>query len=122
MTLQAAYQELIRRTREHSLLASCGELLGWDEETYMPPGGVENRAEQLALLAGLQHGQATDPRLGDLLGELEAANFAPDPLSAEAVNLREIRRAFDRATRLPRSLVEERARCTSLAQHEWVAA
>jgi len=33
MQAQAAYEELIRRAREESLLASCAELLGWDEET-----------------------------------------------------------------------------------------
>jgi carboxypeptidase Taq len=38
-----------------------------------------------------------------------------------AVNVRELRRAYDRRTKLPRSLVEELARTTSLAQHEWVA-
>ena len=31
-----AYTELIRRTREASVLASCGGLLSWDESTYMP--------------------------------------------------------------------------------------
>ena len=33
----------------------------------MPPGGVENRSEQLALVAGLLHERGTDPRLGELL-------------------------------------------------------
>ena len=33
-----------------------------------------------------------------------------------------LRRAFNRKIRLPKALVEELARTTSLAQHEWVAA
>ena len=37
------------------MLASCAALLGWDEQTYMPRGGGEQRGQQLALLAGLQH-------------------------------------------------------------------
>ena len=36
MQASAAYDELIRRSREEALLASCAELLGWDEETYLP--------------------------------------------------------------------------------------
>src|SRR3954469_10265166 len=73
MNAQAAYDELLRRAREETLLASCAELLGWDELTYMPSGGVANRAEQLALLAGLQHDKATDPRRGGLLAAVGGA-------------------------------------------------
>jgi carboxypeptidase Taq len=122
MHAHAAYDELVRRAREDALLASCAELLGWDEETYMPRGGVAHRANQLALLAGLQHDRTTDPRLGELLGVLEHSSLVADPLSPEAVNVRELRRLHDRLRRLPRSLVEELARITSLAQQEWVTA
>ncbi len=38
------------------------------------------------------------------------------------MNIRELRRSYDRQVRLPRALVEELARTTSLAQAEWVAA
>ena len=119
MHAQAAYDELIRRTREESLLSSCAELLGWDEETYMPRGGVEHRGSQMALLAGLGHERATHPRMGELLHELESSGLIADPLSSAAVNVRELRRKYDRLTRLPRKLIEEIARVTSLAQQEW---
>ncbi len=122
MQAHAAYEELIRRAREDALLASCAELLGWDEETYMPRGGVEHRANQLAFLAGLQHERATEPHLHDLLETVADSVAVADPLSPVAVNLRELRRRYKRLIRLPRSLVEETARTTSLAQQEWVVA
>ena len=122
MTTLDAYSELIARSREQALLGSCSALLGWDEQTHMPPGGAENRAAQLALLAGLQHARATDPKIGELLGELEASERFKDPESPEAVNLREIRRGYDRRVKLPQSLVEELARVTSKAHLEWVEA
>lgn len=117
-----AYEELARRSRERSLLTSCSAVLGWDEQTYMPRGGSEHRGAQMALLAGLQHERATDPKIGDLLGEVEGTDLLNDPESVEAVNVREWRRSYDRLTRLPRSLVEELARTTTLAQQEWVEA
>ncbi len=122
MDPQAAYEDLLRRGREQAVLGSCASLLGWDEQTLMPPGGAEYRGEQVALLAGLVHDRATDPRIGDLLGEVEASSLVADPDSPEAANVREIRRAFTRQTCLPRSLVEELARTTSVAQGEWVLA
>jgi carboxypeptidase Taq len=103
-------------------LASCGTLLEWDEDTYMPPGGVEHRGNQLALLAGLHHQKATDPRLGELLTELEGSQLTDDPQSPSAVNIRDLRRSYDRLCRLPRRLIEELARITTLAQHEWARA
>ncbi|MGE3820754.1 MAG: carboxypeptidase M32, partial [Isosphaeraceae bacterium] len=119
---RAAYEELIGRSREQSLIASCSSILGWDEQTYMPPGGASYRGEQLAMLAGLHHDRATDPRIGELLATVETSALVGDPESPEAVNVRELRRTFDRLTRLPRSLVEELARVTSKAHLEWVAA
>ncbi len=119
---QAAYDELIRHARELATLSSCSALLGWDEQTYMPRGGANHRGSQMALLAGLHHQRATDPRLGELLVAIEESTLVSDPESAAAANVRELRRSYERRTRLPKSLVEELARTTSLAQGEWVAA
>src|SRR5439155_27161250 len=101
MTPETAYNKLIHATREAALLASCAELLGWDEDTYMPPGGVAHRGRQMALLAGLVHERQIDSRLGDLLGQVEGSDLVADPRSAEAVNVRELRRSHERACRLP---------------------
>lgn len=122
MHVQDAYNELIQRSREAAVLSSCSALLGWDEQTYMPRGGVEHRSKQMALLSGLHHERSTDPRIGDLLGTLDGSDLVRDPDSPAAVNVRELRRTYERLTRLPRSLVEELARTTSVAQHHWVEA
>ncbi len=119
MTAQTAYDELIRRAGEVALLSSCEALLGWDEVTYMPRGGTEHRARQMAYLAGLQHERSTDPRLGELLAELEGSPLVADLLAPAAVNVRELRRSYDRLTRVPRPLVEELARTTTFAETAW---
>jgi carboxypeptidase Taq len=122
MRPEAAYDELIRRSREETLLASCSELLAWDEETYLPRSGVGHRAEQLALLAGLLHERAIDPRVGELLADVESSQLVAEPDSDAAANVREWRRAYERSVRLPRTLVEQTMRVTSFAQQEWTAA
>jgi carboxypeptidase Taq len=119
---RAAYLELLGRSREVSLLGTCSALLNWDEQTYMPSGGSEHRSKQLAYLAGLHHSRATDPQVGEWLAAVEGSDLTADPGSPEAVNVRELRRSYDRLTRLPRSLVEELARTTCKAHQDWVAA
>src|SRR5262249_17867681 len=122
MRPEAAYDELVRRSREETLLASCAELLAWDEETYLPRAGVGHRAEQLALLAGLLHERAVDPRVGELLADVEGSPLVAEPDSDAAANVREWRREYERSVRLPRTLVEQTTRVTSFAQQEWAAA
>jgi carboxypeptidase Taq len=114
---RTAYTDLIQRIKECRLLESCGNLLGWDERTYMPRQGSKHRGEQMALIARMVHDMLTAPAVGDLIGEAEASDWEAD--SIEAANLREIRRAHDRAAKLPRELVEELARTTTQAQQIW---
>jgi carboxypeptidase Taq len=111
---------LVRHSREVSLLQSCGAVLGWDQQTYMPPSGAALRGDQLALLASLAHDKATAPRLGELLAACEAGRFEPG--SVEAANVRELRHGYDRAVKLPKRLVEELARVTTAAQQAWQVA
>ncbi|MCK4607009.1 MAG: carboxypeptidase M32 [candidate division Zixibacteria bacterium] len=122
MTQKKAYDELVSRLREVALLSSCGSVLGWDERTYMPRGGGALRADQLAMISGLMHEKFTDPRIGELLSILEQSDLVGDEDSPEAANIRETRHDYDRYTKLPRELVEELAKTTTLAQGEWVIA
>jgi carboxypeptidase Taq len=119
MTPSIAYTELVRRSREGATLSACGAVLGWDERTYMPRNGSSFRGDQMALLARLAHEMATDPKVGDCLAAVEGSPLVADKESAEAVNVREIRRAYDRAVKVPKELVEELARVTTRAQQVW---
>ena len=119
---QDAYDELVRRCKEVSLLGSCASVLGWDRETNMPTKGIGHRAAQLSLLSGMVHERIVDPKIGELLAQAEGTDLVADPLAVPAVNVREMRRAYDRATKLPKELVVERTRVTTLARGEWVKA
>jgi carboxypeptidase Taq len=120
--VESTYRSLIRHLQEQALVASCQELLGWDELTQMPDGASEYRGEQLAWLAGRHHELATDPRLGEWLAFLEQSDVMADPASDAAVNVREARRQFDRLTKLPRRLVEELAALVTAGQQHWKVA
>ncbi len=117
--VQQAYSDLLHRVREAGVLASCGSALGWDESTYMPRNGSAWRGEQMGLLARLGHEMATDPKVGDLLAVVESSSLLADPVSDAAVNVREIRRNYDRAVKLPATLVGALAREATLAQGVW---
>lgn len=112
------YTQLRAQLRKAATLASVGGVLGWDQETYMPAGASAHRADQQAVMATLTHEQRTSRQIGDLLAQCEADKaLLADP--ATAANLREMRRDYDRATKLPGDLVAEIAKTTSLAQDAW---
>ena len=122
MNPDQAYAELIRLSRTESILSSCAQLLQWDAEINMPRRGVEHRGQQMGLLAGLAHERATDPLREELLTVVEQSPLVADPESAESVNVRELRHDYDRATKLPRDLVEEMARVSAMSSQAWAEA
>ena len=122
MNPTAPYQQLVTELKEISLLGSVAALLDWDEQTQMPPKGAEHRADQASLLARIRHERFTAPRIGDLMEAAGQSVGAKDPESDVAVNLRETRRKYERARKLPASLVEEQTRVAVLGQQAWGAA
>jgi len=119
--MTAAYAALCRHFRDVALLGSTSALLAWDQETCLPKGAGDRRADQLALLAGLAHERATDPRVGAWLAACEA-DAAVTADADRAANVRGWRRDFDRATKLPPALVTELAEVESKAQQAWAEA
>src|SRR5581483_9264781 len=118
-TADQAYAELIQRIKDWSMLGSCASLLGWDERTYMPHHGSAHRAEQMALMARLGHEMLTSPAIGELLADVQGTPIGREGDTERAANVREIRRFYDRAVKLPKELVEELARVTTRAQQIW---
>src|SRR5947209_5067257 len=121
-TAPPAYQQLVLTLREIGLLGSVASVLHWDERTQMPPRGTEHRANQLALLSRMVHEQFTAPKIGELLAAVETSPAINDREGDVAVNVRETRRAYDRAVKLPASLVEEMTKVGILGQAAWVEA
>jgi carboxypeptidase Taq len=115
--LPAAYGTLRERLREAATLGSAAAVLGWDQETYMPPAGAELRGAQLAALSAIVHERRTSAEIGELIAACEAdAALMAGP---EGANLRALRHDFDRATRLPTDLVRRFAEVTSRSMHAW---
>jgi carboxypeptidase Taq len=115
-----AYPRLCERAREVHLLHSIGALLSWDLETYLPAKAVPYRANQLSYLEAKAHLLFTEPSVGDWIKFAEDSGFEPG--SEEAANIREWRRSYDRATKIPVALVEEFEKTRTMARTAWVTA
>lgn len=103
-------------------LQRSASVLGWEQQTYMPPGGAAARAEQLATLEGLAHRLFVTDEIGALLDGLKQMADGWDDDSDEASLVRFVLRKYERARRIPSELVAEIAHTTALAQEAWVRA
>jgi carboxypeptidase Taq len=111
---------IFKKAREVALIHSSAAVIGWDQETYLPASAAQHRADQLAWLSARAHELATSSEWQKDLEIAEAGNPGNDPkLTA---NLKELRREFDRATKLTVELVARDSLASSLAKHAWADA
>ncbi len=112
MNGEKTYEALLQHLKQTGALEQVAQLISWDQEAMMPPGGAEGRAEQSAALAAVVHGRRTDARIGEWLDAIDDAGLG----DVAAVNVREARRGFERASRIPVKLAEELARLSGSAK------
>jgi len=126
MGLKETLERLHVIDRESRHLERAMAVLRWDQETYLPEKGVEERSEQLALLEGIAHERLTSPETGRLLSE--AGSTTENPGGDEKLPLLEkdflkvLRRHYDRTILLPRDFVSAAARAGGLSQAAWISA
>ena len=88
-----------------TVLGTAEGIIHWDMETMMPPGAVEQRSVQLALLSRIHHKLSTDPEIGKLLRN------HPNKPQYQTLNLQEkrniylINKSYLEQTSLPEKLV-----------------
>ncbi len=129
MKTLATLESLTTRLLEIQRINSAASVLSWDQETYMPAGGGEARAEQIAVLQGIAHQKLVSSDVQSLLSQWV------DPASGQAADrpgntwdepsrslLREVWRDFSRAQKLPSDFVMKLSRECSLAQQVWAEA
>jgi carboxypeptidase Taq len=111
--------ELLDYMHEIEDLAALGALAEWDQNTGMPEGAAEVRGHQMATLQGIIHEHWTTPQLGTLLKDLGDVIKGSDYTDADRGLVCEVQRTYDRATKLPRNLVEEIARVQAGSFEAW---
>jgi carboxypeptidase Taq len=105
LEMETKLAALKARLAEISDLDHAAAVLGWDQATYMPPGGAEARGRQLATLAKLSQEKFIDPAVGKLLDDLRPYEESLPYDSDEASLIRVTRRDYERAIKVPPEFV-----------------
>jgi carboxypeptidase Taq len=107
--------EVIQTMHTISDITAAASILNWDQETYMPDGAAETRAEQISTLETFAHQFLTNDNSKNLADKINGLNGESnkEPL------LRLFVEDFERASKLPDDLVRRTSRAQALAQDIW---
>ncbi len=112
----ASYATFIERVKDIHKFGAIQGHLGWDQETIMPVKGSKSRSEIMSWLAKEQHTRITNSEFAEMIDTLESDNSLDDDQRA---NVREVRRRYDKAVKLPSEFVAEFALARSQALVAW---
>jgi len=111
--------ELKEKLTEIQDISGAGAVLGWDQQTYMPPKGSYVRGRQLSTLHGISHDMFVSDEMGKLLNKLkENSEYSKLDENDKAIVDRTIE-DYDKARKVPTKLVMEISQASSEAFSVW---
>ncbi|MHA1468374.1 MAG: carboxypeptidase M32, partial [Promethearchaeota archaeon] len=90
----------------------------WDQQVYIPPSvdSTKGRSEQIALIQAISHKKLVSKKTGDLIKQVENI---PNLNLVDSALLREAKRKYEKAVKIPVELVTEIAKTASLGHQAW---
>jgi carboxypeptidase Taq len=116
------FQELKTYVTEIKSLEAVLALLNWDQQVYLPNGGMTARSQQLAVLAQLIHEKLTAPIIGKRLDDLQSYQTSLPYDSDNAGLLRATRRLYEKAVKVPPTFKARLSAHLSESYQAWTAA
>jgi carboxypeptidase Taq len=115
-------EHIYREQHELSVYGGIGALLGWDQMTYMPPGGAEDRANQLALIARLSHEKVISDDFFNHTKILSQPSTLKKLASHDQIVIERLKKDLEKARKIPSWFVEKSAKTTTLSFAAWETA
>ncbi len=113
------YQQFRELVGEVFDLDAVRSVLEWDQQTYMPSGGAQVRAMQIATISRLWHEKLSSDEFYAALEAAKEEAASLDPDSDEVRVVRHMEREVDRWRQVPSEWVSEFKRATTLAHQAW---
>ncbi|WP_119078653.1 carboxypeptidase M32 [Chitinophaga alhagiae] len=113
------YQDYVEKMQKIADVRNAMSVLGWDQETYLPPAGAAFRGRQLTTLSTIAHELFADEALGALLQEL---NSRTDLSAIQQKNAALSLEDYEKNRKYPAAFVAEMSSATNAAYHAWIKA
>ncbi|RPE09798.1 carboxypeptidase M32 [Chitinophaga lutea] len=113
------YQDYVEKMQKIADVRNAMSVLGWDQETYLPPAGATFRGRQLTTLSTIAHELFADESLGGLLREL---GNRTDLSAIQQKNVALSLEDYEKNRKYPAAFVAEMSSATNAAYHAWIKA
>ena len=110
---------IMKEQKELSVFGGIGALLGWDQLTYMPAGGAQERAEHSALLSRLSHEKVINDTFYEAIQRLNKETTLKTLDEKHQLIVQRLLRDVDKARKVPSSFVEKMSKTTTMAYQSW---
>jgi len=114
-SVEEAYQTVLEHSQRVIDLEKTNQFMRWDSDVMMPPGGAPARSSQRTSLSAARHHYLTDDALGEALEALEDTDLDDE----QAAIVREVRREYTTASRIPDDLNDKISDINSQAHEAW---
>ena len=117
--MKESLEFIYKEQKELSTFGGIAALLGWDQMTYMPHGGVKDRSEQSSLISRLIHERVISDDFWKHIEQLaKSENFQKLKDNDKSVVSR-LRKDVEKARKIPSSFVEKMSKTTTIAYSSW---
>jgi carboxypeptidase Taq len=113
------YQLYAGKMRKIADIKNSMAVLGWDQETYLPPKGAMLRGQQLTTLSTIAHELFTENELGEILNTLTEKN---DLDETQRANARLSLEDYTKNKKYPSSFVAALSDAINECYHAWISA
>ena len=113
------YQTLLASWHRAHLLDSISGVLGWDQQTVLPPLAAAHRGEQMGFVAQLSHHELTSDAYRQALEAADAETVALPALDGQRRNVERAKRSLQRQAALPPALVKDLNSAAVTGQTAW---
>ncbi len=110
---------IYKRQKELSILGGIGSLIGWDQMTYMPKMGAQEKSEQSALISKISHKKVTSEQFWDHIKKLEKESNFKNLSENDKNVVKRLYKDVEKARCVPPDFVEKLSKTTTLAYQEW---
>ena len=110
------FKDLLQRT---NVLGQACAALAWDRVTYMPKLALDTRAMQQGVLSKMSHEIFTSTEMVRLLEHLEQKEVYERLSELDRITVKETRKGYNIAVKLPSDFVEEYSNLTTKAATIW---
>ncbi len=118
-SIKESLEFIYNQQKELSVLGGIGALLGWDQMTYMPPKGAQERGEQTALLSSLAHKRVVSDEFWNHIRKLSKESVFKTLSTEDQHVIKRLQKDVEKSRKIPEDFVKRSAKITTMAYPAW---